>query len=153
MLLSLFCLLSCSKNTCLYDAIISITKDDKTVQSGVVMCYGKKHSDSISEETLTEYLGIEAYPQFKDKIEELAVFSTVKNSYFELAALKLYNVTDTRDGVLMFERRIKSAKRASMFGVDTSAADNAFVRVYGNTVVLFMMDDNDKYKEEIEKMI
>ena len=151
--LSLFCLFSCTKSSCLYDVIISLTKDNESVKSGVVMCYGHMHTDSVSEKTLTHYLGIESYPQFKDKVEELAVFSSVGESYFELAALKLYNVTDTKDGVLMFERRIKATKRASMFGIDTRAADNAFVKVYGNTVVLYMMDDNGKYKEKFEKLM
>ena len=151
--LLIFCLFSCTKSSCLYDVLISLTINDESVQSGVVMCYGHMHLDSASDKSITDYLGIGAYPQFKDKIEELAVYSAVGESYYELAALKLYSVEDTKDGVLMLERRIKSAKRASMFGIDTTAADNAFVKVYGNTVVLFMMEDNAKYKKEIEKLI
>lgn len=153
MSLLLFTLFSCTKSSCLYDVIVSLTLNDDTLPAGVVMCYGHGHENSVSDDTLSEYLGLSGYPTFKDKIEELCVYSSVGDEYLELAAMKLYSVSDTLDGVLFFERRISSAKRAGMFDIDTSSADNAYVTVYGNTVVLYMMKDNAKTEKKIEKML
>ncbi len=132
---------------------MSLTIEDNTLPAGIVMCYGHGHENSISDDTLCEYLGLSGYPEFKDKIEELSVYSSVGNKYMELAAMRLYAATDTPDGVLFMERRISSAKRAGMFGVDTAAAKNAYVTVYGNTVVLYMMNDNEKIENEFKKMM
>ena len=154
-LLSVFLTLlfvSCGKDVCIYDTLIKLTSDG-SVHAGYVMCYGRDHGNSISDDTLSEYLGLDGYPQFKEKIEELAVYSGVLEKFEELAVLKLYSCVDVADGVLFFERRIKAAKRAKMFGFDTSAADTAYISVYGNTVVLFMMDDNKSMQNKLEKEI
>ena len=151
--LLLFTLFSCTKSSCLYDVVMSITLNDETTPAGVVMCYGHGHDNSINDNTLSEYLGINGYPEFKDKIEELCVYSSVGEKYYELAAMKLYAATDTPDGVLFMERRINSARRSGMFDIDTSAAKEAYVTVYGNTVVLFMMKDNETIENELKRII
>ena len=153
MSLLLFTLFSCTKSSCLYDVVVSLTLSDDTLPAGVVMCYGHGHENAVSDDTLSEYLGLSGYPEFKDKIAELCVYSSVGEEYLELAAMKLYRVSDTLDGVLFFERRISSAKRAGMFDIDTSSADNAYVTVYGNTVVLFMMRDNKTIENELQRII
>ena len=147
-----FSFVSCKKEICLYNAVIKLTMDG-SVHAGYVMCYGRKHDNSISEDTLSEYLGLSGYPAFKERIEELAVYSAIGEEFEELAVLKLYSCSDIADGVLFFERRIKAAKRAKMFDFDTSAADNAYISVYGNTVVLFMLKDNEAMQKRLEKYI
>ena len=147
-----FSFASCKKEACLYDVLISLTSD-RSVQAGYVMCYGKMHENSVSDDTLTEYLGLYGYPSFKERIEELAVYSAAGEEFEELSLLKLYSVCDVADGVLFFERRIKAAKRAGMFDCDTSCADSAYICVYGNTVVLFMLKDNKSMQKKIEKYV
>lgn len=147
------CAFSCGKRKCLYDLIVSVTVDDDTLSKGHVICYGRMHENSIGSDTLCEYLGLFGYPEFEDKIEELAVYSSVGGSFYELAAMRVYSACDIADGVLFFERRIHSAKRARMFDVDTSAADNAIISVYGNTIVLFMMNDNKAFQKKLEKLM
>ncbi|MBQ6893606.1 MAG: hypothetical protein IJN48_05310 [Clostridia bacterium] len=145
--------MSCTKSSCLYDVIIAVTSCDNTFPAGNVICYGAMHDNSVSDDTLSEYLGLEGYPEFKDKIEELAVYCSIGQEYTELAAMKLYQASDLADGVLFFERRIKAAKRAGAFVEGMDNADNAYISVYGNTVVLFMLKDNKAIQKEIEKRI
>lgn len=151
--LVVFCLFSCTKSGSLYDVVVSVTAYDDTLPAGNIICYGRIHENSVSDDTLSEYLGLGGYPQFKDKIEELAVYSATGSEYMELAAMKLFNASDIADGVLLFERRIKSAKRAGIFNINTTCADSAYISVYGNTVVLFMMKDNKTIQKEIEKKL
>ena len=147
-----FSFVSCENKICLYDTVISLTSDG-SVHAGYVMCYGRMHESSVSEDTLSEYLGLDGYPSFKDRIEEMAVYSSIGEEFEELSVLKLYSCSDIADGVLFLERRIKAAKRAKMFDCDTSAADSAYISVYGNTVVLFMLKDNKAMQKKFEKFV
>ena len=115
------------------------------------MCYGRMHENSISYDTLDEYLGLSGYPTFDKKIDELCVYSAIGDEYAELAAMRLYRAADIADGVLFFERRLKAAKRAQMFDLDMHTADNAYISVYGNVIVLFMTDDNKQIQKQLEK--
>ena len=151
--LAVFCLFSCTESSRLYDVIMSVTALDDTFPAGNVICYGRMYENTVSDDTLSEYLGLEGYPEFKEKIEDLAVYSSVGTKYMELAAMKLYRASDIADGVLFFERRIKSAKRAGAFANNITYADDAYISVYGNTVVLFMMQDNASAQKKIEKSL
>lgn len=150
---SLFTMFSCTKSSSLYDIIISVMSENKDMPSGTVMCYGRMHDDSVSFDTLDEYLGLEGYPSFADKIDELCVFSAIGKEYAELAAMRLYRASDIADGVLLFERRIKAAERAKMFDFDMHTAKNAYISVYGNTIVLFMTDSNEEIQKKIDKLL
>lgn len=149
----IFCLFSCTKSSSLYDIVMSVTALDDSMPAGNIICYGQIYENSMSDDTLSEYLGLEGYPQFKDKIEQLAVYASVGGNYNELALLKLYRASDIADGVLFFERRIKAAKRVGIFESNVQNADNAYISVYGNVVVLYMMDDNEAVQSKVEKML
>ena len=149
----LFCLFSCSKTGNLYDIIISATANDETLAQGKILNYGKIYQNNISDDTLSEYLGLKGYPEFKDKIEELVVYSTLSGDYAELAAMKLYSSSDITDGKQYFERRIKSTTRALNMSGQKGYSDSAYVKVYGNVVVLYMMQDNQRFENKIKKML
>ena len=151
--LCLFCLFSCTKTASLFDLVTAVTAADTSLPAGTVLCYGKPYENSISEDTLSDYLGLSGYPAFKDKIEDLAFFSTLQGNYAELAVMRLYRVSDAADGVLFFERRIKDTARTLRFSGKTGYADKAYVRTYGNVVVLYMLPDNASAEKAVRGMI
>ena len=120
-------LFACNRVDSLYEIFIYVTESDKSLPAGKIMCYGNKYDDSISENTLSEYLGLSGYPGFKDRIEELVVYSSVKGNYCELAAIKLYRASDIPDAKLFFERRIKAVTRATNMSNIKSYTENAFI--------------------------
>ena len=148
-----FILFSCAKSDCLYDVILSITSNDETLPAGKILCYGKHYENSVSTDTLSEYLGLSGYPDFKDKIEDLAFYSTLNGDYAEIAAIKLYSSDDIEDAKLFFERRIKAVKRARNTSKKSGYASDAYIRTYGNVVVLYMMSDNQRYEDLIKNRI
>ncbi len=147
--LCLFCLFSCSKTNCLYDVITSATVSNISLPAGKIFCYGRMYENSVSDDTLSEYLGLMGYPEFKNKIEDLAVYSSVNGDYCELAAMKLFKSSDTFDGRLFFERRINETAKALKLTEKKGYTASSYIKVYGNTVVLYMMPNN----EEVEKII
>ncbi|MBQ4556902.1 MAG: hypothetical protein IJA60_04565 [Clostridia bacterium] len=150
--LCLFFLFSCSKSGTLYDIITSVTVNDKSLPAGRILCYGRMYDNTVSDDTLSEYLGLEGYPEFKDRIEDMAVYSSVNGDYCELAAMKLYKASDTPDGKLFFERRIAAATRALNMSGQKGYAEGAYIKVYGNTVVLYMMPDNASVEKQMRKV-
>ena len=144
---------SCGKEVKLYDILISVTADENSLPAGKIMCYGNIYEDSISESTLTEYLGLYNYPEFKDNIEELCVYSSLKGDYCELALIKLYRVSDVHDAKLFFERRIKLTERTLNLSGKKGYAENAKIKIYGNIVVLYMMPDNSHFENKIKSKI
>ena len=57
----------------------------------------------------------------------------------------LYFKDDIADAKLLFERRIKDITRTLNF--TGKAVPDAYIKAYGNTVVLYIMKDNDKYEK------
>ena len=140
--LCLFCLFSCSKVNNLYDVIASAVLNDNSLPAGKILCYGINYENAVSDDTLSEYLGLSGYPEFKEKIEDMAVYSSLNGDYCELAAMRLYKASDTLDGKLFFERRIAAVSRVLNLSNKKGYSDNAYIKIYGNTVVLYMMPDN-----------
>lgn len=151
--LCLFFLFSCSKADSLYDILIYATSSVENLPAGSILCYGKIHENSVSDGTLFEYLGINGYPEFKDKIEELVFYSSIGKKHVELALIKLYSADDVSDARLCFERRISDARRAFAFMDMPDTAKDAYIRTYSNTVVLYMTEDNHTLEKLIEKAI
>lgn len=148
--IGLFCLLSCARTDCLYDVVASVTAADTSLPAGSILCYGRQYANAVTDDTLSDYLGLGGYPEFKDKIEDLAVFSTLQGEYCELAVMRLYRSSDAADGALFFERRIQAAGRALRLGGKEGHADTAYVRTYGNIVALYMMPDNTAAEKKVK---
>lgn len=149
----IFFLFSCKKAKSLYDVILFATHNEKGLPAGKIMCYGNRYEDSVSSETLFEYLGIEGYPEFKYKIEDLVIYSSINGDYCKLAAMRLYKASDINDGNLFFERRIKAAQRVLNISGKKGYADSAYIKTYGNTIVLYMMPDNKAIENKIKNLI
>lgn len=133
--------------------VAAVTANDTTLPAGKILCYGMQYENAVSDETLSAYLGLEGYPEFKDKIEDLAVYSSLMGDYCELAVMRLYRSSDAADGVLFFERRIKETGRALKIGAKNGYADSAYIRTYGNIVALYMMPDNAAAEKAVKAML
>ena len=151
--LALFFLFSCTQTDSLYDALISVTANDETLPAGSILCYGRNYQEQMSEDFLSDYLGLSGYPEFKDKIEEMAVYSSLGGEFCELAVMKLYNANDAQDGRLFFERRANEARRALKTAEIEGYAENAKIETHGNFVILSMMPDNDAAVEKLKKAL
>ena len=147
----LFVLFSCAKADSLYDVLVSVTAAEKSLPAGKILCYGRLYENTVSDDTLSEYLGLDGYPSFKDKIEDFALYSSLSDEFLELCALKVYLKDDVKDAKLFFERRIKDISRTLNFV--GKEMPEAYIKSYGNTVVLYIMKENDKYEKQISKMI
>ncbi len=147
----LFVLFSCAKADSLYDVLVSVTAADKSLPAGKILCYGRLYENTVSYDTLSEYLGLEGYPLFKEKIEDFALYSSLSDEFLELCALKVYFRDDIADAKLFFERRIKDIKRTLNFS--GKEVPESYIKSYGNTVVLYIMKENDKYEKQIRKMV
>ena len=149
----LFFLFSCARTDSLYDVVAAVTANDITLPAGKILCYGRGYASPVSEETLSEYLGLGGYPAFQEKIEDLAVYSTLQGEYAELAVMRLYRSSDAQDGALFFERRIQEAARALKMSGKAGYAEQGYVRVYGNIVALYMMPDNAAAEKKVKEML
>ena len=149
--LSLFVLFSCAKTDSLYDVLVSVTATDKSLPRGKILCYGRLYENKISDNTLSEYLGLEGYPAFKDKIEDFALYSSLSDEFSELCAIRLFSKDDIADAKLFFERRIKDIRRTLNFS--GKEMPDAYIKNYGNTVILYIMKENDKYDNLIRKKV
>lgn len=148
--LGLFCLLSCARTDRLYDVVTAVTASNAALPAGSILCYGRQYENAVTDDTLSDYLGLGGYPEFKDKIEDLAVFSTLQGEYCELAIMRLYRSSDAADGALFFERRIKETVRALKISGKEGYAETAYVRTYGNIVALYMMPDNATAEKKVK---
>lgn len=149
----IFFLFSCRKAKSLYDVILFVTHNENSLPAGKIMCYGNQYESSMSSDTLSDYLGLEGYPDFKYNIEDLAIYSSLNGDYCELAAMRLYRASDVNDGKLFFERRIKAVERVLNISGKKGYADKAYIKIYGNTIVLFMMPDNKAIEKKIGNKI
>ncbi len=147
--LCLFFLLACARTDCLYDLVAGITAADTSLPAGSILCYGRQYENAVTDDTLSDYLGLDGYPAFKDKIEDFAAFSSLQGEYCELAILRLYRSSDAADGALFLERRIRETSRALKVGQKAGYAETAYVRTYGNIVVLYMMPDNAAVEKKL----
>lgn len=147
----LFVLFSCAKADSLYDVLVSVTANDKSLPAGKILCYGRLYENTVSDDTLSEYLGLSGYPAFKEKIEDFALYSSLSDEFLELCALRLYSKDDIADAKLFFERRIKDIGRTLNF--TGKEMPPAYIKSYGNTVVLYIMKENDKYEKQIRAAI
>ena len=73
--IGLFCLLSCARTDCLYDVVASVTAADTSLPAGSILCYGRQYANAVTDDTLSDYLGLGGYPEFKDKMERMQVSS------------------------------------------------------------------------------
>ena len=149
-LLLFLCLLfvSCS-SVSLEEKVTGIVAADVTLGAGSILCYGRMYENAMPYETLCDYLGLEGYPAFAGKIEEMAVYASLNGAYCELAVLRLYDAADAADAKLFLERRIADTKRALRVMGKKGYADTAFVEARGNTVALFMMPENSKIVKKV----
>lgn len=139
-------LVSCAEKS-LSDIVTQAVAAEETLPAGSILCYGRMHENSISFDTLSDYLGLAGYPEFAEKIEELVVYSALTGDYCELAVMRLYSASDNADASLFLERRITEAKRALSAMGKTGHAGTAYVEAHGNTVALFMLPDNEAIKK------
>lgn len=149
----LFFLFSCAHADSLYDVVTSVTAGDTTLTAGKILCYGRPYENAVTDETVSKYLGLGGYPQYLEKIEDFALYSSLRGAHCELALLKVYRAADAADGALFFERRIREVSRTLRMSGAEGHADTAYVRVYGNTVVLFMMPDNARFEKAIRSAL
>ncbi len=147
----LFVLFSCAKTDNLYDVLLGATAADKSLSAGKILCYGPLYKNSVSDDTLSEYLGLSTYPKFKEKIEDFALYSSLMGEFEELCAIRLYQKDDIADAKLLFERRIKDIRRT--LNMEKRYMPNAYIKVYGNTVVLYIMKENEKFESILKKKL
>lgn len=148
LLLLLFLFVSCTKAS-LTDTVTAALAAEETLPAGSLLFYGKHIENSMSRETLSDYLGLENYPDFAEQIEEMALYASLVGDYAELCVLRVYDRASLPDAVLFLERRIAETKRALSTMQKSGYADTAFVYTKGNTAVLFMLPDNEKVKENL----
>ncbi len=151
--LSLFCLFSCTQSGRLYDVVLYAVAADDALPAGQVYCYGRSYENSMSDDFLSDYLGLSGYPAFADKIEEMALYSSLKPPLCELAVLRLYESSDAGDATLFLERRIKETLRALKLSGMEGYADDAYIRVYGNIVALYMLPNNKAVEKAVKSAI
>ncbi len=150
-ILLLICVLfltSCGE-TSISDRVTDALATESTLPAGRLMFYGKFIENSMSRETLSDYLGLEGYPDFAEKIEEMAVYSSLIGDYAEVCVLRVYDHDAVADAKKLLTRRITDAKRALTVMQKNGYADTAFVYAEGNTVALFMLPDNETVKKKI----
>ena len=138
-------LFSLLKDTSAYKAIKNDKESGKLSHAYLVVC--------ADGDFLSDYLGLSGYPAFKDKIEEMAVYSSLGGAFCELAVMKLYSASDAQDGKLFFERRAAEAERALKTAEIEGYAENARIETRGNFVILSMMPDNDAAIEKLKKAL
>lgn len=151
--IGLFVLFSCSRTDNLFDVVAAVIAGDETLPAGSILCYGRQYENAMTDGTLFDYLGLEGYPAFREKIEDLAVFSTLQGDYSELCIMRLYRASDAGDGKLFLERRIQEVGRALKTGGKQGYADTAYVRSYGNIVALYMMPDNAAAEKKVKNAL
>lgn len=151
--LCLFFLLSCGKSDTLFDILSEAVAEDVTLSAGKIICYGRHYDKPMSEDSLSDCLGLSGYPEFAEKIEDFVLFSTINGDYAEVALIRLYKASDTREAALFFERRITDAKRALSASKKQGCAENGYVEVKGNTVALYMLPKESKTDAKIKDRI
>ena len=151
--LLLFCLFSCTKSGRLYDVVLRAVTADESLPAGQISCYGRSYKNGMSEDFLSDYLGLAGYPDFADKIEEMAIYSSLKSPLCELTVLRLYRSSDAGDARLFLERRIKETLRALKLSGMEGYAETAYIEVYGNVVVLYMLPNNEAIEKAVKSAI
>ena len=142
--LVLLCLCGCGSRRALCDAMAEAVAADETLPAGTLLCYTHTENATMSEDFLSDYLGLSGYPAFGEKIEELAVYCSLQPPYCEMAVMRVYNAADAADGLLFLERRAEQTARTLRFCGMDGYAENALVERRGNLVFLCMMPDNDR---------
>ena len=149
--LCLFTLLSCGKSDTLYDILSEcVAKED--LPTGRILSYGRNYENTISFDTLSDSLGLENYPEFADGIEDFALFSTLQGDYSEIMLIRLYRVGDTKEALLMLERRAADIKRALNTSGKKGSGEAEIVKK-GNVVALYMLPDACGAKKAISKRL
>lgn len=128
---------------------VTATLADKSLPAGRLLCYGRGTDGTLTREIIFDYLGLAGYPDFTEKIEEMAVFSTLAGEFGEVCVLRLYDHDDLADAKALLSRRITAAARAlAVFG--KSPPPSALCS-RGNTVALVMLPDPDSLAELLLK--
>ena len=153
MALCLFALLSCGKSDTLFDILSESVIGEENMPAGSILVYGRNYDNPVSRETVIKILGLEGYPDFADRIEDFALFSTLNGEYMEAILIRLYRVDDTRTAKLLFERRIEEAVRALTISRKEGYAKNGFVEIKGNTVALYMLPEGCGIVDKVKKRI
>ena len=122
---------------------------EESLPAGKTQVYGRMYKKSMSRDFLTDYFGCEGYPEFPDKIEEMALYTSLVGDYAEVCVLRVYDAADRYDAALFLERRIASARYALTVLGKKGYADTAFVEARGNTVALFMLPDNETVRKKV----
>ncbi len=113
---------------------------EETLPAGSIAFYGKRTDGTLSREMLSDYLGLDGYPDFAEKIEEMALYSSLGADFAELCVLRVYDRADLADAKTFLLRRVTDVQRTlTVMGKPVPAA---VIRTRGNAVVLSMLPDN-----------
>ena len=147
-LILLFFLCGCAKTPLDTVLFTALAKED-SLPAGETRVYGRMYKNSMSRDFLTDYFGCAGYPEFPDKIEDMALYTSLVGDYAEVCILRVYDASDRYDAALFLERRIASAKYALTVLGKKGYADTAFVETRGNLVALFMLPDNETVRKKV----
>ena len=110
-LILLFLLCGCAR-TPLETVLSEALSLEESLPAGQMQVYGRMYKKSMSRDFLTDYFGCAGFPEFPDKIEEMALYTSLTGDYAEVCVLRVYDAADRYDAALFLERRIASARYA-----------------------------------------
>lgn len=139
--LLLFCLFSCGERRCLYDLLLPLSGDD-SLPAGKIFAYGGMCGGTVDESFVCDYLFLPRGDGFPEKIDEMAVYSSLKEPLCEVCLLKVRRACDLADADRLLRRRAEKVARTLRSVGTAGFAESAEVFIRGNTAVLCMMPDN-----------
>lgn len=144
LILLLFLLLCSCAEESLSDRVTAVLAETE-LPAGSILFYGRRTDGTLTRETLCEYLGLDGYPDFAEKIEEMVLYSSLGGEFAELCVLRLYDRADRADAKTFLTRRVNDITRTlTVMGKPIPAA---VIRTRGNTVALAILPDNTVVEE------
>lgn len=137
-LLLLLLLLSCARESLCDRVTVALAAED--LPAGRLLCYGRRTDGTLSRETLSDYLGLDGYPDFAEKIEEMVLYSSLGGEFAELCAMRLYDRSDLADAKALLTRRVTDVRRTLC--TMGKPVPTAVIRTRGNDVILAMLPEN-----------
>ena len=144
--LALFCLFSCGERRSLYELLLPLSTDE-SLPAGKILVYGGDVADAVDENFVCDYLFLPRGDAFAGKIDEMAVYSSLKEPFCELCLLRVCRADDLADARRLLSQRAEAVARTLRTGGIDGFAARAEVYVRGNTAALLMMPDNAAAKK------
>lgn len=139
--LALFCLFSCGESRSLYELLLPLSTDE-SLPAGKILVFGGEFADTVDENFVCDYLFLPRGDPFVEKIDDMAVYASLRPPFCEVCLLRVYRAADLEDARRLLLQRAAAVARTLRGGGIDGFAGGAEVYVRGNTAALLMMPDN-----------